>query len=345
LIHLRLNALVAISWVILLNDCWHRKKNPRKGKHHASTDEDDESKRKQKSPSNERENKKKYYLVSALSSTVIIGPKTWLVDSGASKHMTWYKETLLDFKTKSFVEQIEVGDDKCYKIEGVGSISFRLEFGARLHVDEVLYVPGLKKNLLSVATLEDKGYWVIFKDMNELLWANGSHLSTTEPIGTRRGGLYVVIEQSVQALAHDATSSNELWRRRPGHLHYKPLLDMENMVCGMPSNSLSKNEICKVCMLGKNIKKAFPSSGNRAQGILDLVHSDVCGPMSSRSLNGCLYYVIFIDDYSRKCWIYFLKAKSDTFDKFKEFKAFIEMQTGKHIRTLRRNDGGEFESL
>jgi hypothetical protein len=99
------------------------------------------------------------------------------------------------------------------------------------------------------------------------------------------------------------------------------------MVCGMPSISLSKNEICKGCMLGKNIKKSFPSSDNRAQGILDLVHSDVCVPMSSPSLNGCLYYVIFIDDYSRKCWIYFLKDKSDTFDKFKEYKSFIEKQT------------------
>ena len=98
-------------------------------------------------------------------------------------------------------------------------------------------------------------------------------------------------------------------------------------------------------MLGKNIKKAFPSSDNRAQGILDLVHSDVCGPMSSPSLSGCLYYVIFIDDYSRKCWIYFLKAKSDTFDKFKEYKAFIENKIEKHIRILRTNNGGDFECL
>jgi hypothetical protein len=151
--------------------------------------------------------------------------------------------------------------------------------------------------------------------------------------------------QSVQALAHDVTSSSELWHIRLGHLHYKSLPDLQNMVCGMPSISLSKNEICKGCMLGKNIKKAFPSSDNRAQGILDLVHSDVCGPMSSPSLSGCLYYVIFIDDYSRKCWIYFLKAKSDTFDKFKEYKSFIEKKIGKHIKILRTDNGGEFESL
>jgi hypothetical protein len=159
--------------------------------------------------------------------------------------MTWYKEILSDFKTKSFAEQVEVGDDKCYKIEGVGSISFRLESGAMLHVDEVLYVPGLRMNLLSVATLEDKRYWVIFKDRKALLWAKGSHLSTTKPIGTRRGGLYVVIGQSVQASTHDATSSSELWHKRLGHLHFKALSDLQNMVCGMPSISLSKNEICK----------------------------------------------------------------------------------------------------
>jgi hypothetical protein len=72
--------------------------------------------------------------------------------------MTGYKEILSYFKTKYFAEQVELGDDKCYQIEGVGSISFRLESGTRFHVDEVLYVPWLRKNLLSIATLEDKGY-------------------------------------------------------------------------------------------------------------------------------------------------------------------------------------------
>jgi hypothetical protein len=72
--------------------------------------------------------------------------------------MTGYKDILPDFEKKYHAEPVELGDNKCYNIEGVGSISFKLESGARLHVDEVLYVPGLKKNLLSVATLEDKGY-------------------------------------------------------------------------------------------------------------------------------------------------------------------------------------------
>jgi hypothetical protein len=159
--------------------CWFRKKYPRKGKHHASTAENDESKRNQKSPSNEKENRKEYYLVSALSSSVFMGLKTWLVDSGASKHMIGFKDILSYFETKYFTKHVDLGDENCYKIKGIGSISFRLESGDRLHVDEVLYVPGLNKNLLSVATLEDKGYWVTFKDMKALLWDKGSHLSTT----------------------------------------------------------------------------------------------------------------------------------------------------------------------
>ena len=72
--------------------------------------------------------------------------------------MIGYKDILSYFESKSFAEQVELGDDKCYKIEGVGSISFRLESRDKLHIDEVLYVLGLKKNLLSVATLEEKGY-------------------------------------------------------------------------------------------------------------------------------------------------------------------------------------------
>jgi hypothetical protein len=61
---------------------------------------------------------------------------------------------------------------------------------------------------------------------------------------------------------------------------------------------------------------------------------------SSPSLGGFLYYVIFIDDYSKKCWIYFLKDESETFDKFKEYKALIEKKTWKHIRILRTYNGG-----
>ena len=80
--------------------------------------------------------------------------------------------------------------------------------------------------------------------------------------------------------------------------------------------------------LGKNTKQSFPKSDHKSKSILELIHTDLCGPMSVPSLNGCFFYIIFIDDYSRRTWIYFLKQKESTevLAKFKEFKALVENQ-------------------
>jgi hypothetical protein len=79
----------------------------------------------------------------------------------------------------------------------------------------------------------------------------------------------------------------------------------------------------------------------REEGILHLVHSDVFGAMSVPSLGKYMYYVSFIDDFSRNTWIYFLKKKSEVFDRFKEFKALVENQTEKIIKVLRTDNGRE----
>jgi hypothetical protein len=115
-------------------------------------------------------------------------------------------------------------------------------------------------------------------------------------------------------------------------------------VTGVPNFSSEHHELCKGCILGKYTKTAFPSSDNRAAGILDLIHSDVCGPMSLTSLTRSLYYVVFIDDFSRKSWIFFMKTKGQVFSRFQEFKALVENQTRKKIRVLRSDNGGEYTS-
>ena len=86
----------------------------------------------------------------------------------------------------------------------------------------------------------------------------------------------------------------------------------------------------------------IPSGATRAKGILQLVHSDVFGPLSVPSLGKSMYYVSFIDDFSRKTWIYFLKKKFEVFDRFKEFKALVQNQIEKRIKALRIDNGGEF---
>lgn len=208
--------------------------------------------------------------------------------------MTIYKSGLANFRKKSFTVQLELGDDASYEIEGIGSTYFQLDSGSIIHIDEILYVLGLEKNFLSVAVLEDKGYKVTFMDGKALLYPKGQ-LSSSEVTEFEKD--YKVPRHSMQVLVHDTVNSSELWHRRFVHLHFKALPNLQKMVSEMPAIHFDQNEVCKGCLLGKNVKKSFPSSNKRSKEVIELVHFDIYGPMSSTSLSGCLYYVIFINDF------------------------------------------------
>jgi hypothetical protein len=212
--------------------------------------------------------------------------------------------------------QVEFGDNAKYAVKGVGSTSFQLEFGNSLHMKDVLFVPVLRKNLLSISALEDKGYRVAFVDGQVLVWPRDSNIDATEVIGVLEGGLYKLSRHPAQALIHDNTNLCELWHQRFAHLHYKALPALRKMVTSIPELQEEHEGICRGCTLGKNTKGPYPSSDSRSKGILDLVHSDICGPMTVSSLGGFLYYVTFIDDFSRKTWIYFIKTKDEVFSRF-----------------------------
>ena len=76
--------------------------------------------------------------------------------------------------------------------------------------------------------------------------------------------------------------------------------------------------------------------------MLDLVYSDVCGPMKTKTLGGSLYFVTFIDDHSRKIWVYTLKTKDQVLDVFKQFHALVERQSGEKLKCIRIDNGGEY---
>ncbi len=111
-----------------------------------------------------------------------------------------------------------------------------------------------------------------------------------------------------QALVHSSISPSELWHRRLAHIHYKALPVVSKVVSGLPELK-DQGGVCKGCAKGKNVKNPFPGSDSRAKGILEIIHLDVCGPMTTSSLSGYVYYVTFIDDYSRETWIYFFEIQ------------------------------------
>jgi hypothetical protein len=128
------------------------------------------------------------------------------------------------------------------------------------------------------------------------------------------------------------------------HIHYRALPTLGKMVTCLPEIHVQHDGVFIGCALGKNVKGSFLRSDSRSKGILDLIHLDVCGPMTVASLNGYLYYVLFIDDHSWKTWIYFLKTKYGVLVRFQEFKAQVENLIGRRIKVLRSDNGGEYTS-
>jgi hypothetical protein len=151
----------------------------------------------------------------------------------------------------------------------------------------------MRRNLVSISSLEDKGYKVAFSDGKVLAWHKNSSMDSANVIGVREESLYKLTIHRVQALVHDSISLSELWHKRLAHLHYRALPALGKMVTGLPPLRVEHDGVCRGCALGKNAKGTFSSSDSRSKGVLDLIHSYLCGPMTVSSLSGYLYYVIF----------------------------------------------------
>lgn len=116
------------------------------------------------------------------------------------------------------------------------------------------------------------------------------------------------------------------------------------MVRGLP-NFDTQNFTCSDCLIGKQPRNPIPKKSSwRAKEVLELIHSDICGPINPTSTSGIKYILCFIDDCSRKAWVYLLKEKSEAFNHFKIFKKKVETEAGKNIKCLRTDRGGEYTS-
>lgn len=116
------------------------------------------------------------------------------------------------------------------------------------------------------------------------------------------------------------------------------------MVAGLPQIDVS-TQVCEECIVSKQHRDYFPQRKSwRAKAVLELIHSDICGPFNPTSNGGKHYFITFIDDSSRKTWTYFLQEKSEAFSVFRFFKSFVEKQAGYPIKVFCTDRGGEFNS-
>ena len=132
-----------------------------------------------------------------------------------------------------------------------------------------------------------------------------------------------------------------IWHMRLGHINKNKMKRMINM--GLIPNMNIVFPTCEPCISSKMARLPF-LKGQRSNELLTIVHFDVCGPLNIKTHRGMLYFVTFIDDFSRYGHTYLMHKKYEVFKKFQEYKKEVENQLGRNIKILRSDCGGEYMS-
>lgn len=266
----------------------------------------------------------------------------WYVDSGASVHLTANKQWLTNISNEKKGQTITIADKTQVPIECSGDIRISTKVNdCNFDVDikDVFCVPKLTTNLLSVSQLIHKGNKVVFTtNACEIYNRKGTLVAYALLIS----GVYKLQLQENMFAA--AVISGELWHRRLGHVNSECLNKMQNTVDGLTLKEkvdITKSN-CAVCCEGKQTRLPFTHVSERSTEVLNIIHTDICGPMECNSIGGYKYFILFVDDFSRMTAIYFLKNKNEALKSFIEYKTLVENQTNKKIKIIRSDNGREF---
>ena len=294
-------------------------------------------------------NKIEAYMAVAKSEN---GANLWFLDTGATHHLTHNKSLLHNYKALPQALEVRFGDNGTKAAIGKGEVHLSINQTRRMSIPNVHYVPGITKNLLSVSEATTNGTIIEFHSNCAIIkhkLPNGEMLITSCPKLGRLYPLQMMEETQIEAhttLGNIITNTTLLWHYRLGHLNPKSMktIQTHKLSEGVPTTPFRHLPLCEGCIFGKQSRQPFPHSASQTERRLQLVHSDLCGPMPTTSLNGNKYFISFIDDHTRFTIIYFLKAKSEAFNAFKTYKAYVENQCQSKINTIRTDNGGEYFS-
>jgi transposase InsO family protein len=203
----------------------------------------------------------------------------------------------------------------------------------------------MKHNILSVSQMCDQGHKVTFDSQKCEIRKEGSGKLVSTAARTS-SNIYVLSEIGNEKCCLGKEDESWLWHRRMGHMHFDNLVKVSKReeVREMPQITKPTNTLCKHCQQGKKTKTKFKSKEYSTTKPLEIVHTDLVGPTTTKGLKGERYFMLLVDDYTRMTAVFFLKNKSESFENFKIYKEMVENEMDSRIKCLRSDNGGEFTS-
>ena len=275
---------------------------------------------------------------------------SWVLDTGCGTHICTVLQGLKESRKLKHGElNLVMGNRKITHVTKIGNYELMLKSGVRINLNNCCYSSEMTRNIISFHALFKDGYQFSFDNENGdiLVYSNGCFIFKASPCK----GIYETVEcitDNGNVILNVGSSNkldkSKLWHSRLGHIN-KKRIDQLQKDGVLESFDFKSDDVCESCLLGKMTKSPFTGTCERGEGLLDLVHTDVCGPFRSATKDGKHYYVTFTDDFSRYGYVYLIKHKSDIFEVFKRFQNEVENQLGRKIKVLRSDRGGEYLSI
>ena len=277
-----------------------------------------------------------------------------IIDSGASRHFSLDLSKFLNYIEFASQEPIQAADGRTFHALGKGDLQISLPNGNQkstfVTLKEVYYSPIMAFTLTSVSCIDRAGFFLMI---------GGGFCEFRTPKSKVIGripqsrGLYRVVDTPAQShtmhvanLAAKHMSINEL-HNKMGHVNHDDLRRMvdKGMVTGVSLDTSSKADFCEICIKSKAIRKPFPKESKTEYNTYGAkIVADVWGPAPVKSIGGKEYYLLFQDLSSHEERIYFLKQKSEVFDHYKKYEAWVKVQRGGRVVIFGCDRGGEFTS-
>lgn len=265
----------------------------------------------------------------------------WLLDSGSTSHMTDNIKIYDNIEEEE--RKIALADKEGKKLcsKGIGEVVIKQSSSKNnIRLKNVLCVPDLNTNLLSVAKMTDNDYNVQFNRYGAIVYKEPNDVKMT---AVRIGNAYYVRSFVVKNESANMTNDVNLWHQRLGHANKRVVEEMkrEELVIGMNEDELKT--LCEPCVEGKSCRKAHHRlEQRRTTSIMELWHMDLIGPIKPMSRGAKRYILTIIDDYSRVLFVKLLQEKGHAAEEIKNLIVLKENQTRQKLKAVRSDNGGEF---
>lgn len=264
----------------------------------------------------------------------------WFIDSGATAHMT-NRRDMMQNERRIEKRNILIANKEKLSVETMGDVKINLlidEGQSECLIKNVYYVPNLCTSLLSVNQLNKQGYTVVFERNGCRVINKNKIVAKAELVDNMYRLCTSKSEKVFLSNEEKKEESAYTWHRRLGHIGFGNMKFLKESCEDMIIPKCK----CITCIKGKQTRDPFTGKGKRAEEPLELIHTDVVGPMPVVSLGGQKYFVTFIDDFSKKLYTYAMKQKSEVLELFVMFHKLAEKQTGKKLKAIRSDNGTEY---